>query len=230
MALNSREHFIANSLCQYFGGSYRLGEDPPDFYLIKGGKEFAVEASSIVQYIHDNNGTMVPRNSQDIGVVRIGDEFNIEFCRFIKNDECIILTLFSPVYQLRNFKVELKKSVENFINSDDIIRKVKVCGNSVRMKRYTNCYGKKPISCVVANSRSSPYISENARFSLVRILSQKAKKCRNIKFDNIWLCLFNEYFLADIECFHQAMNNIDFEHPFNKIIIVSHEGFIDEIY
>lgn len=228
MVLNFREQFLADSLCRYFGGSYRLGEDPPNFYLLIDGKEVAVEASTIVQQVPNAQHVLVSRNSQDSGVVRVGRELNSEIGAFVKDDQRIILTLFSPIECLRKFKTQLINCAIDFINSDYENRFVDILSNKVKISRYQN-NGKKKISCIVANRCSSPCINENAYFSFIKILRQKALKCNKVASAELWLCLFNEYFLADVKDYSDSLAGVKFEHPFKKILIVSYNGNIDAI-
>lgn len=76
--LREDERFVIESICTKYGGTYRIGEDPPDAYISLNGNEIAVEISILTQHVVDKSGKPVPRLSQDSGVLRLCDEIDEE--------------------------------------------------------------------------------------------------------------------------------------------------------
>ena len=84
-SLSDDEQFVMDSLSSSFGGSWRPGEDPPDAYLMQGNIEVAIEISTLTQHVAGRSGTLEPRLSQDVGVLRICDELNEELGNLIQS-------------------------------------------------------------------------------------------------------------------------------------------------
>ena len=51
--LRDDEELAITSLAKEFGGTWRVGENPPDAYLSVGAREIAVEISTLTQQITD---------------------------------------------------------------------------------------------------------------------------------------------------------------------------------
>ena len=55
--------------------------------------------------------------------------------------------------------------------------------------------------------------------------------CRARKFNHpIWLALRNGYPLADVETYRRAMSMCSINHAFEKILLISRDGFVDELF
>jgi hypothetical protein len=62
-------------------------------------------------------------------------------------------------------------------------------------------------------------------------IATKAQACLARKFDDpIWLALRNSYPVADVETYRQAMSMSSVDHPFEKILLISPNGSVDELF
>jgi hypothetical protein len=68
------EGFVMACLATAFSGSWRAGEDPPDAYLTFDEGTAAVEISTLMQQVEDDNGDPVSRWSQDSTAIAICNE------------------------------------------------------------------------------------------------------------------------------------------------------------
>lgn len=57
--LRDNEKFVIEALSGSLGGSWRIGENPPDAYLMQREVEVAVEISTLTQYVMGRSGNHV---------------------------------------------------------------------------------------------------------------------------------------------------------------------------
>jgi hypothetical protein len=100
MGLRDDEEFVIASLERKFGGTSRVGENPPDAYLQVGGREVAVEISSLAQQITDDYGTR-PRISGDKPASDLVIEINAELNGFILDGQSVSLIVSAPIAKFR---------------------------------------------------------------------------------------------------------------------------------
>lgn len=220
--LREDELFVVEALCAEMSCTWNEGEDPPDAYLSYDGTNIAVEISTLTQHVMNNLGEAIPRLSQDAGVIRLCDELDEELGKSISNGHYVILTIHSPIKKIRKFKELLKQqimaSIKQGSESDEIVI---IQGNEIRLHVVQGeLPSGKRIVGVVANRNSSANISENSEFILRQRIGEKTKTCANIEHRPLWLALYNDYWLADIGSYQQALKNISMEHPFERIFLI----------
>lgn len=229
--LREDELFVIEALSTSLTGSWRKGEDPPDAYLLREGTEIAVEISILTQHIMSESGSLIPRLSEDTGVIRLCDELDDELGADIPSGIYILLTLHSPIVKIRKFKELLKHQLALAIKSNEMIDKeIEINGNKVRVHiiKGERPSGKKILG-IIANKNSSSNISDNARYILGQRLEEKTRKCAKVKHRPLWLALFNDYWLAEPGSYQKAIKESSVEHPFERIFLVDGGKHVHEI-
>jgi hypothetical protein len=231
-SLNDDEQFVMESLSSSFGGAWRPGEDPPDAYLMQGNVEVALELSTLTQNVVGTTGTLESRLSQDIGVLRICDELDEELGDLIGSASYAILTLHAPVDKLRKFRSILKGRIIEIVNAgtaEDV--SLDISGNNVNVHvvKGQRPSGKKVVG-IVANQNSNPNISSNVDFILSHRIQAKTQKCSKVTHRPLWLALFNDYWLAELNSYRYAMQQYSERHPFGKILLISGNREVHSIY
>jgi hypothetical protein len=220
--LREDEKFVIESLCAKYGGTYRIGEDPPDAYMSLNSNEIAVEISILTQHVVDKSGKPVPRLSQDSGALRLCDELNEDLKSDIPSGVYVLLTISSPLNKTRQTKDELINKIKEIANKDAPIREVfEINENKADIQTVLGerPSGKKVVG-VVSNQNSSPDILENVLYMLSERINDKVNKCQNIVHRPLWLALFNDYWLSEPDTYELAMEKLSIEHPFDKICLV----------
>ena len=93
-SLREDEQFVIKALCASYNGTWRIGEDPPDAYMVLKDNKIAVEISILKQHVVGKSGKSVPRLSQDTGVLRLCDEIDRELKNIIPSGIYIYFLLF----------------------------------------------------------------------------------------------------------------------------------------
>ncbi len=220
--LREDEKFVIKSLCSKFGGTYRIGEDPPDAYMSLNDNEIAVEISILTQHVVDKSGKPIPRLSQDTGVLRLCAELNEELKNDIPSGVYVLLTISSPLNKIRQTKADLINKIKEITQKEAPIKEVfKTNENMVEIKTFLGerPSGKKVIGAV-SNQNSSPDILGNVLYILSERINDKVTKCQNIVHRPLWLALFNDYWLAEPDTYKFAMEKLSIEHSFDKICLV----------
>ena len=222
VSLREDEQFVIEALCASYGGTWRIGEDPPDAYMSFSGNEVAVEISILTQHVVDKSGKPVPRLSQDSGVLRLCDEVNEKLKDIIPSGVYILLTISAPLNKIRQTKAELideiKRIAQEKAPSEHVIdikhNKVKI--QSILGSRPS---GKKIVG-IIPNQNSNPNILRNVQYILNERINDKVNKCSSIAHRPLWLALFNDYWLAEPDTYELAMKNLSITHRFDKICLV----------
>lgn len=231
-SLREDEKFVIEALCASYGGTWRIGEDPPDAYMSLTKNEVAVEISILTQHVVSKSGKAVPRLSQDTGVLRLCDEINEELKNGIPAGVYVLLTISAPLNKIRQTKADLINEIKEFAQQKKPKNQVlEINQNKVKIQLILGDrpFGNKVIG-IVPNQNSSPDILANVLYILSERISDKATKCRDIVHRPLWLALFNDYWLAEADTYELAMEKLSVAHPFDKICLVMGNKEIHTLY
>jgi len=231
-SLREDEKFVIEALCASYGGTWRIGEDPPDAYMSLTDSEVAVEISILTQHVVSESGKPVPRLSQDTGVLRLCDEINEELKTDIPSRVYVLLTISSPLNKIRQTKTDLINEIKRMAQKKAPNRQVlEINQNKVEIQLILGDrpFGKKVVG-IVPNQNSSSDILANVLYILSERINDKVTKCRNIVHRPLWLALFNDYWLADPATYELAMKKLSVAYPFDKICLVLGSKEVHTLY
>ncbi len=226
------ERFVMESLCMKYGGNFRIGEDPPDAYLSLNGKDIAVEISILTQHVVNESGEPLPRLSQDAGALSLCDEIDQEIKREIPFGIYVILTIQSPINKKRQTKVAVIRKIKEIVQQKEMLTDdLKIYGNNIKinLELGERLSGKKVIG-MVYNQNSNPVIMQNILFILSERINSKINKCKNVVCKPLWLALFNDYCLAELDDYQDAMDKLPIMHIFDKICLVMESKELHVLY
>lgn len=230
-ALRPDEFFVINHVARTYSGNWRPGENPPDAYLKLHNKSIAVEISTLVQHVQSVLNQSRSRYSDDESALRIIQEIKDAIPAFLLNGRTVILTLSPPIKKFRQTRNQLELAVRNeLLTNNDVDTNVEIHGNeiSIQIKSYGEPADATVVGAVMHRT-SSPDILQNTRFSLENMIGVKSDKCAALT-PPIWLALLNDYWLADPATYRQAMKMLSVTHPFVKILLVSGNGLVTELF
>jgi len=231
-SLREDEKFVIEALCASYGGTWRIGEDPPDAYMSLTENEVAVEISILTQHVVSKFGKPVPRLSQDTGVLRLHDEINEELKNDIPSGVYVFLTISSPLNKIRQTKTDLINEIKGIAQKKAPNKQVlEINQNKVKIELILGDRpsGKKVVG-IVPNQNSSPDILANVLYILSERINDKVTKCRDIVHRPLWLALFNDYWLAEPDTYELAMKKLSVAHPFAKICLVLGSKEVHTLY
>jgi len=230
--LRDDEEFVITSLEREFGGTSRVGENPPDAYLQVGAREVAVEISTLAQRITDDYGTR-SRISDDKPAIDLVTQLNAELNGFIPDGQSVGLIVSAPIAKFRQTKTALAKHLREKLSDLQAFAtetKIEINGNIIKVQRHDGHPAKK-IWGVVPNRHSNPDILANARNILQDRITVKGRKCAEFAGKRpLWLALINDYWLSDLATYKRALLDFSPEHPFEKIILVNRDGTVEPLY
>ncbi len=233
--LRHDEKFCINAVVASVGGKWSEGENPPDAYLSIGNDNIAVEISTLTQYVKDHNGGSKPRLSEDSTAIRVCNELDEELKNQVPAGRTVLLILSAPIHRARKLKPKLGEEIMALVEragEADVTVEREILGNAITIHHFPEDRpsGKKIVG-VVQNEKSDADILANAKAILADRIAVKAQKCNSLVSSGpVWLALFNDYWLADIDTYRQAMAQISSEQPFEKILIVSGNRSVTVLY
>lgn len=232
--LRDDEEFVIRALASAVSSTWRPGEDPPDAYLGLGSETVAVEISTLSQYVHDHRGTPIPRFSQDATALRLIEELNKDLEAKIPQGCTVQLVLESPINNKRKLKPQLAEKILELLQCREPsqIVEYRAFDNKIEIQLdSSNRPWDNKIVGLVINQKASADILMNARFILDHRITVKDKKCQSLNFNGpLWLALVNDYWLADVDTYKQAISGSTVCHRFDKIVFVSGNGAVETLY
>jgi len=123
-SLREDEQFVIETLCASYNVTWRIGEDPPDAYMVLKVNGVAVEISILTQHVFGKSGKLVSRLSQDTGVLRLCDEIDEELKKIIPPGVYILLTLLAPLNKMRQTKADLINEIKSLVQKNVPIERV----------------------------------------------------------------------------------------------------------
>ena len=233
--LRPDEKYCIEAVVASVGGEWSEGEDPPDAYLSIGSDNIAVEISTLTQHVTDDSGGSKPRLSEDSTAIRLCNELDEELKTQIPTGRKVLLILSAPIYSARKLKPRLSEEIISLVEragEEDITVEREILNNKITIHHFPEDRSSaKKIAGLVQNEKSDADILANAKTILADRIAVKAAKCNPLTSSGpVWLALFNDYWLADIDTYRQAMAQITYEHPFERILVVSGNKSVTVLY
>lgn len=228
--LRDDEESVISSVAARFSGTWRPGEDPPDAYLTIGPDTIAVEISTLVQHVTDDQGTR-SRLSDDQGANRLVNVLKAELSDVIPEGYTVGLLLSAPILLPRKTQATLAKVIRELATSAGWFegdREIEVNGNKVTLS-YNHRPGSEntKVTAIIRNRSSDPDILKNAMYILEQCVTKKTETCKNlIGRGAVWLALRNDYWLSGAETYKDAFSRLNVTHPFEKILLVNDDGSV----
>ena len=227
--LRPDEEFVISILAEYYCGTWRPGENPPDAYLTADGTEVAVEITTLVQHVNDSQRGWIPINADFKFLLDVMDELDKELSGRIPEDRTVMLEIHPPVQNPPRFKRGIAQQITTLANQYSSAElPTIICGNHIKISVLSGHRGSKQIIGVGAHQNSNRNILENAREILFERVAEKAKGRGRIRGPS-WLALRNRYPIADVETYRQAWE-LDWPcHGFEKVLLVCDDGSVCEL-
>jgi hypothetical protein len=215
-----------NSIVKTIGGKFIEGEDPPDAYLQLNGKSIAVEVTRLVKQVQNDKGEMISRRAHDQPAMSLSDELDLQMQNIIPDNKYVFLGLTAPINNIRKTKLGLKAEILIQLKKGVIKKELVIAGNRVSISIFdgVRSSGKKIISSIM-NRYSDANLLSNTMNLLNDRITSKSEKCKAKSYGGeYWLALYNEYWVADIDCYKLAYSKLSIQHDFNKILVIDCYG------
>jgi len=232
------EEFVKNSVINYLGGCIEAaaGEDPPDYYFTIDGVRVAVEVTQLVEASYDEHGRPKNRRTEDGFSANLCDQLNTQLGRYLPEGLALLLVIFGPIKVPRRFKKNLHQQVGKLVHDTGVTpgweRTYDIDGNKVRVHVVPqHSQSQKRITGLIENCDTTPFIKQNASVILASRINAKQAIMSKLSWSGPkWLCLLNDFWLADHETYAMALAEMTISHEFEKIFLVSLEGKIHVLY
>lgn len=233
--LRPDEDFAIRAVAASTSGTWWPGDNPPDAYLMVGERTIGVEISMLTQHVNNEHGGTHARLSEDVPAIAMANQLDRDLREVIPNGRMAILTLRAPILEVRQTTLQLKEKICRLVaaaSSETVDVEESICGNAIGIQITSHEQpDPRKVHALVPNRKSSPNILSNARYILEERIATKAKKCGSLNFNGpLWLALINDYWLADSQTYQKAMAMIPLSHPFERILLISGDGFVAALY
>ena len=226
------EKYALETIVEKYGGEIIEGDDPPDGYIIRNSKKYAVEVSRLIQHVADADGVAKPRIADEAPAYKLINEIDIELRNDIPPEQYVILILYTPVNNIRQTKLGLKSKIIEMIKSGREEEDTEINSNSVSISIRTGVQDtEKKVFAVLPSTRSSANIGANVNYILLNRIRDKERKRQELPgVEEYWLALINEYWIADENSYQISYNALEIDHGFDKILLINDRSQSHEIY
>jgi hypothetical protein len=230
--LRGDEEFVMDSVARWCSVRWRCGEDPPDAYLTIKEREIAIEISTFMESRNDGRGGTVSQQSDFMPAKQLAEELDKDLQEEIPYGRTVLLVLKWPFSNKRAVKEPLKAAIRQLLSSESTERKHNINGNEITTEINSGCDSPGCVDYIISNSALPIYdVLTTARCILEERIATKARRCSSLPIPGpLWLALLNRYPLADTEMYHRAMKMFSVDHPFEKILLVSHDGSVNVLF
>lgn len=230
--MRSEERYALEVLVEKYGGEIIEGDDPPDGYIIKNTKKYAVEVSRLIQNVTDDNGVAKPRIADDTPAHLLINDIDLELRDKIPTGKYVFVILYTPINNIRKTKRQLISKILEMIEIGREEDETEICTNLVSISIYAGEResGKKVIAAF-PNSRSSADIGANVDYLLLNRIRDKENKRKELpNVEGYWLALINEYWIANEQSYQVSYDSLGIEHGFDKVLLINYRKQSHEIY
>jgi hypothetical protein len=230
--LRGDELFVIESIATFFSAEWRAGEDPPDAYLKLGDQEVVVEISDLMESRNDGRGGTASQRADFMPAKRLAEELDTDLQEEIPHGRTVRLDLKWPFSNKRAVKEPLKEAIRQLLSSESTERNLNIDGNEITIAISSDCDSPGCVAYTIINSALPRYdILTTASCILEERITAKAKKYGSLQSKGtLWLALLNCYPLADIEKYQRAMKMSAVDHPFEKKLLVSRDGYVNVLF
>ena len=232
------EIFASDCLREHLGSSaqYSAGEDPPDCYFEHNGVKIAVEITQLRPISFDEKGSVKNATSEDEKTFHFIEQLNSEYETLIPEMYYLILAVVGPLRHPKQFKRSLKTILRNLFDSTGFAKPYRIsyfiAENEVRIavRKKLHPYSKAVVGGVY-NQDKNPFLNKNASVMLQSQILKKAEIMSKIKWQGPqWLILINADPLLGAENYRQSFANLEIEHHFSKVWLVSPDRSVCELH
>ena len=144
----------------------------------------------------------------------------------------VILVLEVPLTNFSKCEAALRKCIESGAQElRDREDEVDILDNSVRIHySLVPRQSDKKVVGIVTNKKAQPNIQRNVLVALKHRLNEKAKSCKGLPHEDLWLALLHDYWLASPDTVWEAMGSISVDQPFQKILLVLGSSEVVTLY
>lgn len=232
--LRRDEEFVIRCLADYFSGTWRCGENPPDAYLLVGDRVIAVEVSILMEFRHDGRGGTVSNLSDQMPAIQLVNDLKKDLHEQIPDGWLVTLGFESPFLNKRAVERPLKAKICELLSNrrnDAIEVEETFSGNKINIRVDLWNSAEKMVAIIAPSSLPHQDIPSNAHEILEERIKTKANKCNSMEWEGpVWLALLDQYFLADSDTYRNAMQVVTTDHPFEKILFISHSGAVTVLF
>lgn len=232
--MRPEEEFVGDRLVGYFGGSTKVsvleGEDPPDLYLKFSNYQIGVEVTRLSQFTFEPDGALGNRTTQDSFGVNLINKLDADLGSLLPDDLSLLIGMETPVQNPARFKREVRKWIVEVVSAPvlNVKERREIEGSDMSAVIIPQRPSGKKIVGFVSNKNSSADIDLNVRLVLADRIRTKSKTCASLK-KPIWLALLNDYWIADAASYVDAAKQLNQDHCFERVFLVSERDAVCEL-
>ncbi len=212
-----------------FPATWEKGDDPPDAWLLVGGKRVAVDITTLKRRGAGKGDAAGPRLRFDKVVIRLMDRLQANLGEVVADGMTVLLTITAPIRLPSKTAALLEEKIRTLLARGTLGRDERdtIHGNGVRIRLLRDESARAPkLIGFVHNSDSDPVVLLNMTGEWLELVSAEAGKRAPKMAGERWLVVISGRGISCLETYRHIYSQLRAPTGFKKILIVFGDGSV----
>jgi hypothetical protein len=224
--LKKLERIAIEAVARWFSATWEKGSDPPDAYVMVGGKRVAVDITTLKRRGTGEGHAAKPRLRFDKVATRLIERLQATLGETVPDGMTVLLTITAPIRLPSKTAASLEDKIQTLLGRGSPARDQKdtIHGNRVQIRFLRNESEQAPkMIGFVHNSDSDPLLLLNMTRELLELISEPGRRARRLAGDR-WLVLISAGGISCLEAYRYIYAQLCKATDFKKVLMVFGDG------
>ena len=225
--LKKQERIAIEAVARWFSATWEKGSDPPDAYVMVGGKRVAVDITTLKRRGTGEGHAAKPRLRFDKVATRLIERLQATLVEIVPDGMTVLLTITAPIRLPSKTAASLEDKIQTLLGRGSPARDQKdtIHGNRVQIRFLRNESEQAPkMIGFVHNSDSDPLLLLNMTRELLELISaEPGRRARRLAGDR-WLVLISAGGISCLEAYRYIYAQLCKATDFKKVLMVFGNG------
>ena len=228
--LKKRERAAIEAVARWFSATWEKGSDPPDAYIMFGGKRVAVEITTLRRRGTGQDSAAKPRLRFDKVATRLIERLHTTLGETVPEGITVLLTITAPIHLPSKTAASLEDKIQTLLRRASADRDVKdtLHRNRVQIRLLKDKSKRVPkIIGFVHNPDSDPRLLLNMTRELLEVISAEAGKRAQMPVGDRWLVVTNARGISCLDAYRYIYSQLRMATNFKRILMVFNDGRVE---
>jgi len=223
--LKKPERSAIEAVAKRFSATWEQGSDPPDVWLIVGGKRIAVDIKTPKRRSTGQSSAAEPRLRFDKVVTGLTERLKSSLGETIPRDRTVLLAITAPIRLPSKTVAAIEGAIQSLVRRSSWGRDKKetIHGNRVHMRVFRDASGRAPrVIAFVHNPDLQADLFFNTTQELLELTDAGAAAKPGIR----WLVVISPRRIAALEAYRYIYSQLRAARGFQRVVMVFGDGRI----
>jgi hypothetical protein len=228
--LKKQERTTIEAVARRFSATWEKGSDPPDAYIMFGGKRVAVEITTLRRRGTGQDSAAKPRLRLDKVAIRLIERLHTTLGETVPEGITVLLTITAPIHLPSKTAASLEDKIQTLLRRALADRDVKdtIHRNRVQIRLLKDKSKRVPkIIGFVHNPDSDPRLLLNMTRELLEVISPEAGRRAQMAVGDRWLVVTNARGISCLDAYRYIYSQLRMATNFKRILMVFNDGRVE---